>query len=163
MKILITGGKNAVALKLIKAFDKDEVIIADYDEMPSLNSKKYKLISLGEKNIDTTAHTLLNNCLNESADIILPLQQFEIEAIAKSAILFSEFGIRVLLPEIDKLNQYLNMEETVKENWIIFNSGESIFYSLKNDAVMKLGETEKLSGAYYFNNTINPTLELITI
>jgi hypothetical protein len=103
MKILITGGKSAQALKQLAAFANDTVILADYGEMPSFPSAKYQFISLGERNDDIIAHNLLNHSLNEGADAILPLQAFEIAEIAKSALLFEEFNIRVLMPEADQV------------------------------------------------------------
>ena len=99
MKILITGGKSAVALKVLKAFEQHEVIVADYGEVPSFSSSKYQLISLGEKNEDIIAHVLLNYCLDHGVDALVPLHEFEIEPIAKSKILFNEFNVSVLLPD----------------------------------------------------------------
>lgn len=99
MKILITGGRSALALKLLKVFANDKVVFADYGEMPSIVTPQYYFISLGERNDEIIAHNLLNHCLNEAADAILPLHHFEIGEIAKSVVLFEEFGIRVLKPD----------------------------------------------------------------
>lgn len=98
MKILITGGKSTTALKMLKSFDQHQLILADYGEVPLLFSKNYKLISLGEKNEDTLAHTLLNYCLNEGVDAVLPIEPFELEAVLKAEVLFNEFNIEVLRP-----------------------------------------------------------------
>lgn len=98
MKILITAGKSASALKKLNRFDQYQVVLADYGEVPLLFSKHYQIISLGEKNEETLAHTLLNHCLNEEITAILPLQADEVEAVLKAETLFNEFGIEVLLP-----------------------------------------------------------------
>nr|WP_121271531.1 hypothetical protein [Pedobacter schmidteae] len=96
MTILITGGKSAAALKQANQFINDQVILADYGEMPSLSSAKYKFLSLGERNDDIIAHNLLNHCLNEGADAILTLNDYETTELLKSAVLFKEFNIDIL-------------------------------------------------------------------
>lgn len=96
MRILITGGKSAQAIKKANQFVDDSVILADYGDMPSFPSAKYKFLSLGERNDDVIAHNLLNHCLNEGADAILALQDFEMAELRKSAVLFNEFNIEIL-------------------------------------------------------------------
>ncbi|MNY29972.1 hypothetical protein D3C86_1640490 [compost metagenome] len=99
MKILITGGKSVQALKLAAAYAHDAIILADYGDVPHFPSTKYSFLSLGERNDDIIAHNLLNHCLNEGVDAILPLYPFEIAEIGKSTVLFEEFNIHVLMPE----------------------------------------------------------------
>lgn len=96
MKILITGGKSAQAFKLLKEFKDDEVLLADYGEMPSFPSKEYKFISMGTQNPETAAHSLLTFCLDNAVNAIVPVYAFEIEALAKSNILFEEFEIQII-------------------------------------------------------------------
>lgn len=103
MKILITGGKSAQSLKLVKTFADDNIVLADYGDMPSIPSARYYFISLGERNDEIIAHNLLNHCLNEGVDAVLPLHEFEIADIAKSKVLFEEFNIQVLMPENDQI------------------------------------------------------------
>lgn len=105
MKILITGGRSVQALKLVAIYEGDSIVLADYGEVPLFPSAKYHFISLGERNDDIIAHNLLNYCLNEGADAILPLHVFEIEEIAKSAVLFEEFNINVLMPDESQVIQ----------------------------------------------------------
>lgn len=99
MKILITGGKSAQALKLLKAFLNDIIVFADYDEVPNMRADQYYFVSLGKRNEDVIAHNLLNHCLNEGVDAILPMNSFEAEEVQKSRILFEEFNIRVMLSD----------------------------------------------------------------
>lgn len=161
MKILITGGTSATALKILKAFSAYEVILGAYGEVPSFSSTAYTLISLGDRNDDTIAHSLLNNCLDLAVEFILPLSGFEVEAVAKSAVLFKEFNIEILLPSRENLNQYFNAEKNNKSaDWIVFVDGEVIFATVKNNVLIALGRKEKLGGAYYFNGV---DLSLITI
>lgn len=103
MKILITGGKSVQALKLVAAYENDTVLLADYGEVPSFPSAKYQFLSLGERNDDVIAHNLLNYCLDLEVDAIVPLHAFEIDQVAKAAVLFEEFNIQVLIPEATKV------------------------------------------------------------
>ncbi len=157
MKILLTGGKSAVALKLLKAFTNDKVVLADYGDVPIFTSNDYQFISLGAKNESALAHNLLNNCLDEGVDTILPLHDFEIEALSKAKILYSEFNINILLPEATKI-----YEGGIKTNsWVIYKHGELIFSTELNNEINNLANKDKISGAFYM--TTDCKLKIITI
>jgi hypothetical protein len=153
LKILITGGKSALALKVLKAFAQHDVVLADYDEVPSFSAGNYKFISIGEKNEDTIAHLLLNSCLDEGVDAILPLQVFEILPVAKAQILFAEFSIRLLLPKIEELELYFNAEGSVKmKDWVVYIDGNILFATNSHVGLITLGKERSLHGIYYFNH-----------
>lgn len=159
MKILITGGKSAVALKVLKAFANDDVLVADYGEVPSLTSAKYQMISLGEKNEDTIAHRLLNHCLDHGVDALLPLHRFEIEPVAKAEILFNEFNVNVLLPKMDQLQEFLNPAR-VKEHWGLVSNGQLLYSTLTESVVLDAS----LDGAFFIEREgVDYQLSLITI
>ena len=161
MKILITGGTSATALKVLKAFNDHQIILADYGDVPVLSSAAYKLMSLGERNDDTLAHTILNNCLDLVVDAVLPLHQFEIDAIAKAEVLFNEFNIQVLLPKREILGvYYTNGEINKAEDFVVFINGEIIFTTNENHFVPLQGKGENLSGAFYSHDQ---KLSLVTI
>jgi hypothetical protein len=103
LKILITGGKSIQALKLVKAYPNDHVILADYGEMPSFPSTTYSFLSLGAQNNEVIAHNLLTICLDEAVDAIIPLHQFEADEVLKSSVLFEEFNITVITPTADQV------------------------------------------------------------
>lgn len=160
MKILLTGGKSAVALKLLKAFTKYKVVLADYGDVPLFATKDYELISLGIKNEEVLAHTILNNCLNEGVDAILPIHNFEMEALAKAEVLFNEFNISLLLPNALELNKYFKDNEVKKsDHWAVFNKGELIFSTRDHQTTLELGRNKELNGAFY----INPNNEFILL
>src|SRR5215217_8104992 len=96
MKILITAGKSVEALRLFKHAKGNDVILADYGEMPHFPSKEYHFMSMGQLNADTVAHSLLTFCLDNAVEAILPVNDFEIRAVLESRILFEEFGIDML-------------------------------------------------------------------
>lgn len=166
MKILITAGKSALALKIAKAFETHQVIIADYGEMPNFSSSLYKFISLGEKNEDTTAHSLLNICLNEAIDWILPLHAFEVIAMTKAKVLFNEFNIDIILPSIEEIANFFNANNNLAKvvNWAAFKEGVPLFMSTPNEQLVSFAENISLSGVFCFNEVdAVANLTLITI
>ncbi|MES2826626.1 MAG: hypothetical protein V4687_00650 [Bacteroidota bacterium] len=103
MKILITGGKSLQALKMLKNYPNDTVVLADYGDMPVFPSSTYRFVSLGMRNDDITAHNLLTVCLDEAVDAVVPLYAIEIDELEKSKILFEEFSISIINPAADQL------------------------------------------------------------
>ncbi len=150
---------------MLKAFESHQIVLADYGEMPNFSSSAYQFISLGEKNEDTIAHNLINNCLNEGVDWILPLHSFEIMALAKASILFSEFNLAILLPSLNDLSLYFDVNDTTKyTNWALFRDGEVLFMSFTDDRIASFAKNSSLSGAFYINNQNTvANLTLITI
>ena len=155
MKTLITGGKSAQALKILKAFTNDQVLLGDYGDMPSFASAQYQFVSLGEKNEETIAHTLLNACLDQQADRLLPLYQFELEAVMRSAILFEEFNIHVLLPDLISFPIYLAETITDKQNWAVFDKGELLYATMPAENFAVLGKEKELNGVFYMSEGPN--------
>jgi hypothetical protein len=158
LKILITGGNNAKALKLLKAFPTHFVLLADYGEVPVINTEQYAFTSLGILNKDSIAHILLNFCITEGIDSIIPLHDFEVEPLAKSAVLFSEYGIQVLLPHADTLSSYQSDEKKSFQNFAVFVGGECIFSSNNEIFITQL----ELNGVFGYD-TADDVLKLFTI
>lgn len=142
MKILITGGKAATALKLVKAFDGAEILLADYGEMPNIHTSSYSFTGLGAWNSEILAHNLLTKCLDFGVDTLLPLFEQEIAAVAKSLVLFDEFGIKVLVPENPEFSQ-----QKFKD-WCVFEQGNIIYASSE----IQQGDSKALNGVYSFDS-----------
>ncbi len=159
MKILITGGNHAKALKLMKAFSTHFVLLADYGDVPGIVTENYAFSSLGSLNKDSIAHILLNFSITEGIDCIIPLHQYEVEPIAKSAVLFGEYGIQVLLPDASLIAQYLDEEQMTYQNFAVFVAGECIFASGK-EIFVRTDET--LNGVFGYN-VADDDLKLFTI
>lgn len=151
MKTLITGGKSAQALKLLKAFTGDQILLGDYGDLPAMVSAQYQLVELGPRNDDTIAHNLLNACLDQEAGRLLPLHSFELEAVAKSAVLFEEFNVHILLPDAAVLPSYLDKVPADKKNWAVFERGSLIYATTLSPALLEAGENAALNGAFYFS------------
>lgn len=152
MKILITGGTSATALKLLKAFNGAEVVFGDYGSVPAMKTDLYSFETLGEFNGDTLAHTLLNNCLDLSIDKLLPLRKDEIEAVSKSAVLFSEFNIEVMLPNAKEIDTFLKEKSPLANNWAVFENGNLLFATEARAFVLAKAKAENLTGAFYFDD-----------
>jgi hypothetical protein len=161
LKILITGGKSATALKLIKAFDQHEVMFADYGEIPAFLPKDYQLKSLGKKNEDTLAHVLLSFCLDYGIEAILPLYEQEIIAVSKANTLFNEFGIEILLPEAERISDYFGMDFQYKD-WLFFYKGALIFSTFSTMEKLAYAASKNLSGVFYCSQK-DFKLQLMTI
>ncbi|MFC4211164.1 hypothetical protein ACFOWA_08235 [Pedobacter lithocola] len=152
MKILITGGNNAKTIKLLKAFPNHFVLLADYGDVPGITTENYAFTSLGTLNADSIAHILLNFCITESIDTIIPLHSFEIEPLAKSAVLFSEYGIEVLLPNLDLIDQYVATEQSANPELNIFVKGVCVFSTSNN---IPQNFLEELNGAFTLDKSSN--------
>jgi hypothetical protein len=165
LKILITGGKSAGTLKLLKAFEGHEVILADYGDTPSFVSAAYTFLSLGEEN-DAIAHNLLNTCLDHGVECLLPLHEFEIAQVSKSSVLFEEFNITVLLPSLIDLPKFFYPLQEVdpKSPWAIFVKGDLKFPVAAADEWHALGKEHQLNGVFYIPEQLEkPTAILFTI
>ncbi|WP_443946551.1 hypothetical protein ACJVDH_05425 [Pedobacter sp. AW1-32] len=127
MKILITGANHAKALKLLKAFPNHFVVMGDYGDVPSIHTEHYTFASFGAFNKDSIAHIFLNFCITESIDCIIPLNTFEFEPMAKSAVLFSEYDIQVLLPEAEILKNYIDVSAQTTTDFAVFIHGDLLF------------------------------------
>ncbi|MDQ7949377.1 MAG: hypothetical protein REI78_00125 [Pedobacter sp.] len=152
MKILITGGRSAKAIKLMKAFSGWEIIMADYGDMPTLASANYQLLSLGDINEESIAHLLLTHCLDQQVDVLLPLHRFEIEPLIKADILFEEFNVSICAPDRNSYLDYLLPAQNPKKDWAIFNQGELVYCTMPNAALDQLGTENRWNGAFEMEN-----------
>jgi hypothetical protein len=166
LKILITGGKSSKSYKILKAFESYDIVLADYGDVPSLSAGSYQLISLGERNEETTAHHILTACLDHGITLLLPLHEFEITAVSKSMVLFSEFDIQVLLPEIVDLPKYFYDQEdaSMGNSWALYLQGELVFSPNKEEYMVELGRSKGLNGIFYISQNVDElTAVLFTV
>jgi hypothetical protein len=148
LKILITAGTTATALKLRSAFEGEVIIFGDYGEVPNISSSLYTLVSMGSWNAEVLAHNLLTKCLDYGVDAVLPLYELEIEAISKSLVLFEEFGLKVFLPEPGQLSGLTR--SATGNHWMIFDNGVLLHTSFANEKMTNEAELQHLTGAYFY-------------
>lgn len=142
MKILISAGKSAKAFKVKNLLVNHELILADFGEMPDFVGTDYKFVSLGQRNNETLAHTILTMCLDLGVEACLPLEREEIFACSEAKILFEEFNIALLVPELEYLKSF-NPIESADKNITILMNGEDLLTGKINNQLMGL------SGIYY--------------
>ncbi|SER87342.1 ATP-grasp domain-containing protein [Pedobacter rhizosphaerae] len=159
MKILITGGNSAKALKLLKAFPNHFVLLGDYGDVPSVLTEKYGFASFGTLNKESIAHIFLNFCITESIDCIIPLKEFELEPLAKSAVLFDEYNIQVLLPDAAVIADFIDQDNQAFANFAIFIDGTCIYSTAE---IPGKPTHQPLNGIYGYNENSNE-LKLFTI
>lgn len=143
----------------MKAFPSHFVLLADYGDVPGIITEKYAFSTLGVLNKDSIAHILLNFCITEAIDCIIPLQRYEVEPLAKSAVLFGEYGIQVLLPDADVVTSYLSDEKQQFQHFAVYIHGDCIFSSEENIAPKKLSAS--FNGVFAYD--IANDLKLFTI
>lgn len=99
-KILITYGTRPFAQRLGKHLStKFNCHYASSEAFPDILLKgNYRKIPTGPN--PTFAHELLKLALDEGYQYILPLGKMELQALHEARILFAEYDIEVLLPEL---------------------------------------------------------------
>ena len=91
--------------------------------------------------------------------LLLPLRNFELEAVVKSAVLFEEFNIHILLPAMDNFASYPQTGAVDKQSWAVYDQGKLVYAAVDNLALVTAGAT--LNGAFYMDQTaegFNPIL-----
>lgn len=143
----------------MKAFPTHFILLADYGDVPGIVAENYAFTTLGMLNQDSIAHILLNFCITEAIDCIIPLHQYEVEPMAKSAVLFNEYGIQVLTPPADSISNYLFLEKNTFKNFAVFIEGECIFAS---GGEIFIKQDHELNGVFGYNDP-SDDLKLFTI
>ncbi|MDB5121659.1 MAG: hypothetical protein JWN56_2877 [Sphingobacteriales bacterium] len=104
--ILITGASDAKAYRLQQYVKGDIIIFADHQDLPQLPSSSRKFIKIPQGDAPTYAHELLSVCLDHQVSKVYPLHKTEVFALSEAAILFAEYGITLVIPDQQWLNQY---------------------------------------------------------
>lgn len=103
-KILITSATHSLGLRVSKLLaDRFEIIQATSDELPAFMQDKFVKIPKGVN--PTFAHEMLKLALDNNYEYILPLQLQEIEALSESLLLFEEYGICIICPTKQQLQE----------------------------------------------------------
>ena len=131
-KILITYGTRPLAQRVSKLLaSKYAVVYGSSEIFPDVLLKgDYRKIPTGLN--PTFAHELLKLCLDEGCRFILPLGKQELAALHQARVLFSEYGVNVLIPEnIDEMLILENPEQGLPLQ--VFNDGVDLVSGRKID------------------------------
>jgi hypothetical protein len=115
-RILITFGTRGLGQRIAKLLENEfEILFASSEEIPSLLLSSGKYFKLPAGLMPTYAHEVLKISLDHQIDFVLPLGGFEFEPLAAAKILFEEYGIKVIVPAQDVLQDYFIIENPPKE------------------------------------------------
>lgn len=101
-KILLTSATHVLGLRVANLLaDKFEIVSSTSDALPAFMQQKYIQIPKGLN--PTFSHEMLKLALDLQCEYILPLQLPEIESLSESILLFEEYGITVICPSKEEL------------------------------------------------------------
>lgn len=104
MNILITAAATAQAYQIERLIrGTGTVFFADSADLPQFMLKKANLIKISAGDSPAFAHELLTICLDQQIGKVYPLRKEEIKALAEARTLFSEYGIQLMVPPLDKI------------------------------------------------------------
>lgn len=151
LKILITAASSALAYKLEKELPfTDSVIFADSFDLPEIMIKKRKFIKIPGESSESFSHQLLSICLDMEIQAVFPLRKFELIALAEARQLFQEYGIKVMVPQKDILNNLFGTHKT----------GSIQIIGLKGDDG-SIGQPDR--GVFLFNAGAQPEIQILTV
>ncbi|MBP3943084.1 hypothetical protein J5U18_05835 [Sphingobacteriaceae bacterium WQ 2009] len=114
--ILLTFGTRAFAQRIAKMLTAEfNVFFASAEEIPTVLLAAGNYLKIPAGLLPTYAHELLKIALDKKIDYILPLGMHEIRTLADASILFEEYGIQVLSPHRDTLEDQVFLEEPMRE------------------------------------------------
>jgi len=97
VSILITSANSAAAYQLKGKLDNAEVILGDYEALPSLMIKSGKMIQLPDPGSISYSHQMLTLCLDKGISVIYPLRNDEAALLKEAEQLFNEYGIKIVI------------------------------------------------------------------
>lgn len=127
IKVLITSGTSAFSQRVAKMLPNCQLFFADSSAIPTpfLQTGKYKPIPNAEKN--TYVHEVLKVCLDLAIDTLIPLGKDEILPLANSEMLFAEYGISLLIPSVELLEDFLIVENPSRADYAeLFINAEDV-------------------------------------
>lgn len=159
MSVLITAASHAEAYKLERILQLDDVIFADFRELPHLSFSGKRFLKIPAGNSASYAHMMLDLALNSGIEKIFPLYSEEILPLAESRQLFEEYGISVMVPSLLWLKENAGIQVNNPGEWVIIERGKVIAGTLPAASPTV---NEDLSGIFHFEFN-NPVLQLFTI
>lgn len=112
-KILITYGTRPLAQRVANMIkEKYEVQFATSESIPSVLQKQYIPIPTGVN--PTFAHELLKLCLDNQISYLLALGFKELETLSEAKLLFEEYDIHLLGPDLEELKELFVLQNPNK-------------------------------------------------
>ncbi len=105
MNILITAASSSYSYKLEKELPEGQFIFADSVDLPAVLMKNKKFVRIPAGDSAVFAHTILSICLDLGVNKVFPLRKAEIKSLAEARQLFDEYGIAVIVPQKELLDE----------------------------------------------------------
>lgn len=93
-KLLLTGAVSAAAHKVKSVLKDKEVLMGDFMPLPPIPG----LLALPSPLSVAYIHELLQLCLAEGVDELVPIRFAELKALLSAKALFAEYGIQLYVP-----------------------------------------------------------------
>lgn len=158
MSILITAASHAEAYKIEKLLNVSEVILADYQDLPTFSIPGKKFISIPAGNSPSYAHEVLSACLDHGVEKVYPLYEAELRALAEAKQLFAEYGISVIVPSLEWLENNYTSGDAAFSDLIILESGVLIAGNLPVGIQVPEDMETGIFGWIAADNNVNFTL-----
>ncbi|WP_262246144.1 hypothetical protein [Parapedobacter soli] len=105
-RILITQGTRPFAQRVGKLLQVQyEVLFGAADEIPQVLLRTGNYMQFPQVNAAAFEHVMLRTCLDGGVDVLIPLGEQEIRALARTQQLFAEYGIAVWVPDAGHLDE----------------------------------------------------------
>ena len=161
MSILITAANHSSAHKLARLLNSPDVIFADYTDNSQLKYSGKRFITIPAGNSSSYAHELLTICLNLKIEKIYPLYIDEMKALSEAKQLFNEYGIKVIVPDMDHLENLGITAVPAKFEFLIIADSKIV----AGNPTESLNLPEGLeAGIFWINfDQLNPVIKLFAI
>ncbi|MGO1596192.1 MAG: hypothetical protein ACTHZ1_02925 [Sphingobacterium sp.] len=108
-KLLITSGTSSLAQRVGNILqERFKLFFATSETVPQFLENRFRKIPKGPD--PTFAHELLTFCLDHQINLLLPLELSEIQSLSEAKKLFEEYGIQVLCPDREELEELLVLQ-----------------------------------------------------
>ncbi|TAF45786.1 MAG: hypothetical protein EAZ51_02615 [Sphingobacteriales bacterium] len=151
-KILITAANNALAYQLAWHFKNHDIHFCDTQThvniVPAPSENAY-------------AHQFLKYCLQHNIDWVFPLQLQEVVALAECEILFTEFGINLMITQpimVDNVTSFIHSNTIIKASNFKEFSAAVLTLGYPNKSVY-FGKADLSGQLYHINDALaNPNI-----
>ena len=121
MAVLITAAANSAAFRLERILETPEVYFADQSSLPSIPGKKF--LKIPDASSNSFTHEVLKICLDHHIIEIYPLRGEEMTELSRSRQLFEEFGISLVIPSEQWIENKLNVSSSRSSDIIVLVNG----------------------------------------
>lgn len=144
-RILITSGISAFSQRVAKLFPEEDLFFADSSPIPAPFIKSGRYISIPSPEKASFVHEILKACLDLSINKLLPLKETELMPLAKNSALFEEYGIVILVPGFESLNNIPKLINPTRTNCNELIVKQSVYDKSGIYGVFKKGDQGELT------------------